>query len=288
MKRLVGSVVAVLLVAGFARTSQAADLPAQVVAANWSGAYVGVNAGYGQSNKSARWNGEISGVNAVSFLLNAAFGVSTFDITERPHYQDLDQRGFVGGALVGYNLRVGKSWLASIEADLQYADFKSSAANSGPDIVGITVTATSKHELRAFGTLRARAGVLSPDERFLAYVTGGLAYGVSKLSAQIDRPSAGQLVVNANAGGSTLVCITGGGSIPCLSGNDTSLRLGWAAGAGLEWLMYASARLRLEYMHVDLGQHLLAVAPTVAGTSFAQVRVNTAFDVVRAGLLWGF
>jgi outer membrane immunogenic protein len=108
-----------LVVAGFASTASAADLPGKApayvapAAYNWTGFYLGANAGYGWVN-------------------------------------DGDADGFVGGGQIGYNWQSpGSPFVFGLEADIQGADMDSSAA------VG-AVTATAR--VNAFGTVRGRLG----------------------------------------------------------------------------------------------------------------------------------
>jgi outer membrane immunogenic protein len=109
---------------------------------NWTGAYVGANAGYGWG--SANWS---------------ALG-SNFDVNG----------GLVGGQL-GYNWQFGQ-FVYGIEGDIDWTDIKgNSAANGFAGCFG-NVCTTANHFL---STVRGRAGVAI--DRWMPYVTGGLAVG---------------------------------------------------------------------------------------------------------------
>jgi outer membrane immunogenic protein len=91
---------AALLGLGLATAANAADLPrkapayVQPVGYNWTGFYIGANAGYGWTD---------------------GFG---------------DTDGFVGGGQIGYNWQaIGSPFVFGIEADFQGADLRSSATN---------------------------------------------------------------------------------------------------------------------------------------------------------------
>jgi outer membrane immunogenic protein len=135
----------------------AADLPsrkqapvAPVVYApvfSWTGAYVGVNAGYG-------------------------FG----KITKSGTYFE-DPKGFSGGGQIGYNYQLPNRIVIGAETDIQYADMRSKVNGTG--IAGGLNPAT-KNGIEYFGTVRPRVGYAM--DRALIYVTGGLAYGNQKLT----------------------------------------------------------------------------------------------------------
>src|SRR5215210_6078781 len=138
MKKLLLSSVALL---GLTATALAADLPRTVVAPppvpvvavpvfTWTGFYVGVNAGYGFSDRddddlfNNGFGGSGLSVQTTAGLAPVVplsgfntFGLNGFDRRER--------EGFVGGGQIGYNFQFtpGSGFVFGIEADIQYADF---------------------------------------------------------------------------------------------------------------------------------------------------------------------
>src|SRR3954452_4838001 len=140
MKKLLLSSVALL---GLSTAALAADLPrrqyvapAPIVAVpvfTWTGFYVGVNAGYGFSDRNNDDNFSNgfafggSGLSVPSGLGGLAPVVpltgfnNTFGFTGTNRNRD----GFVGGGQIGYNYPVtpGSGFVIGIEADIQYADF---------------------------------------------------------------------------------------------------------------------------------------------------------------------
>lgn len=259
----------------------AAQSPAQVVAHNWSGLYVGVNAGYARRDSTARWDGEaLPGASNVP--LNSAFaGIGSFN--PATYFQSLNANGFIGGGQLGYNWRFA-SIVVGMEADLQYANLHSTASNSGPSIFTIVYTATSEQRLRWFGTGRLRAGWLWADDRLLTYVTGGLAFGRTTASANVANVSATQHII---FGGSSLTCQA---FATCLAGSDSRFAAGWTLGGGLEWALWGRTTVRGEYLHLRLSDQelrLTAQAPSI-GTAVASVRIRNSYDVIRGAINYAF
>nr|WP_314255909.1 porin family protein [uncultured Devosia sp.] len=184
---------------------------------DWSGFYAGVNLGYG-------W---------AEYDLNDVTGPVTID--------DID--GILGGAQVGYNHDFG-GFLLGAEADFQFSDINRSITGAaGSFDVGI----------ESFGTVRARAGLAV--DRFLPYVTGGLAW----------------------ANGSATVVGAGLGTL--LDEDETYV--GYTIGAGVEYAVTDNVTVKGEYLYADFGSKDFS---TAAGT------LNTNLDahVVRAGLNYKF
>ncbi|TPL35997.1 outer membrane protein [Mesorhizobium sp. B2-4-6] len=132
-------------------TAYAADVlqEAPVAASyDWTGAYIGVNAGGGFG----------------TFKLSPSGG--------GPGSIDLSASGFLGGVQAGYNWQSGQM-VYGVEADFQGSDVKGELSVGGPSI---------ETKVDWFGTLRARIG-FTPVDRFMVYGTGGLAYGHEKISA---------------------------------------------------------------------------------------------------------
>jgi outer membrane immunogenic protein len=145
-----------ILVAGIAAAAFccapaiAADMPVKAPPMvtpmfNWSGFYVGLEAGYG-------W-----GKSAVC----EAFCVPAHNVD-----------GFVGGGTLGYNWQpIGNPWVFGIETDWSYAHVKGMHAS----VPGFNCVGGCESDVSRFGTARGRIGVAFGQ--FLPYVTGGVAYG---------------------------------------------------------------------------------------------------------------
>ncbi|MEW6639448.1 MAG: outer membrane beta-barrel protein [Pseudomonadota bacterium] len=166
--RIIGAVVALAGTVLAAGSASAADLPARVYtkappmvvqAYNWTGFYIGVNAGVG-------------------------FGRSKTDLAV-PGLGDPTSRvgglGGLGGGQIGYNWQYGNLFglgniVLGLEADIQGAGLEDNrtcaffcAPGSGAAI---------NQKLDWFGTARGRLGLATGP--VLSYVTGGFAYGEVK------------------------------------------------------------------------------------------------------------
>jgi outer membrane immunogenic protein len=147
---LSAAVAAIALTAG---SAFAADLPSRKMAPvapvsvapayKWSGAYVGVNAGYG-------------------------FG--SFSKPAASNYKDPD--GYVIGGQLGFNQHYSNNLVLGLESDLSWSDVKGKASATG--------TAGSKAEVEYFMTARGRVGYAF--DRVLPYVTAGYAGAEQKVT----------------------------------------------------------------------------------------------------------
>lgn len=143
MKALILAGAASVLIAGGA---QAADIEAPA-AYDWSGFYLGLQAGYGWGDS------QVDEIDAEDGSLSQS--------------QDYDHDGFVGGLHAGYNFDM-QGVLLGLEGDIEYADIQ------GDQDFGGSEDSTDK-TIQWLGSLRLRAGVTM--DRALVYATGGVAVG---------------------------------------------------------------------------------------------------------------
>jgi outer membrane immunogenic protein len=139
-------------------TAMAADLgdmPTKApnfVGPTWTGAYVGLNAGYGWGNSD---------------------GTALVSEPGRPglNVPSLNPRGFIGGGQVGYNWQSGL-WVLGAELDFSGMNVKADQSVN-PFFMG-KGSGTYSTQYNWLLTARARAGI-SFSQNWLLYVTGGLA-----------------------------------------------------------------------------------------------------------------
>jgi outer membrane immunogenic protein len=218
MKRLL--VVSVIALAGLASQANAADLGRRPYAAP-APVY----------NPIYNWTGLYVGVNGGGGWGDSSWsGVSSGNINA--------SGGLIGGTL-GYNWQFGQT-VVGIETDLQWSDIKGSGA----------CAFGCETRNNWFGTVRGRLGYAW--DRFMPYITGGLAYGNVEAN-----PSFGFV------------------------SNDTT-NAGWALGGGVEFALAQNWTAKVEYLHYDLGNF------TCTTCAFVPTSVNFSADVVRGGINYRF
>jgi outer membrane immunogenic protein len=152
-----------------------------------------------------------------------------------------DVGGFIFGGQIGYNWQVNRL-VFGIETDLQY-----SGQDHTSTIAGVPVPVTQ--DLDWFGTFRGRVGYAVWD-RWLPYVTAGIAYGTRAVSA--------------------------GG----FSASDTGV--GWAIGVGVEYAINQAWSARLEYLHISLSDF----TPVFGGVAVGAGRLDN--DIFRGAVNYRF
>lgn len=116
----------------------------------WTGAYIGLNAGYG-------------------------FGRVRSDFAD-----DIKPKGFVGGIQAGYNWQFDQ-FIVGVETDFQGSAMKEDTTFDFIDEDNKPDEFDLKTKIQWFGTVRGRLGAYIA-ERTMLYGTAGLAYGKVKLS----------------------------------------------------------------------------------------------------------
>ena len=239
---------------------------------NWTGFYIGGNAGYswGRSNSDVSYSNTATGLPIApppGSITSAGF----------------DMNGAIAGGQIGYNWQ-SNNWVFGLEADAQWSDERGSAnyrcaatAIGGVCLPGLTflpagVTGsnlTVDQSLEWFGTVRGRAGVLvSP--RVLLYATGGLAYGSIKTTG-------------------TFAGVTPAGVAIGSVASNSDVRLGWTVGAGVEGKLTQNWSAKLEYLYMDLDS-FRAGSFTLAPGSAIRADVDSHFrdHILRVGLNYTF
>lgn len=151
-------------------------------------------------HQSYDWSGSYFGIKGGGAFSDANASTTTISIDET-----FD--GGTIGIMSGYNWQNGH-WVFGLDSDSSYSSLDESFSNA--DI-----------ELKYVGTTRARVGYAY--DRFLPYVTGGLATGYADVS------------------------------IPGL-GSESEFLYGYAVGAGFDWAIDDTWHLRAEYLFVDYSE----------------------------------
>lgn len=183
---------------------------------DWSGAYIGLNAG-------AAWNDTDIENNLVSKAAQADGLLHGFSA---------DQPAFTGGAMIGYNHQINQLVLGA-EADFNYLGFSQEDTRKLVIVSeGRSNDITDKISFDAnwFGTVRGRLGFAV--DNVLLYGTGGLAYGHMSLDHTFVGARPDQTIR--------------------LEGNADTVNWGWTLGAGAEY-GFDRWSLGVEYLYADLG-----------------------------------
>jgi outer membrane immunogenic protein len=221
--KLFGTVGAALALLAASFSAQAADIPRPIYKGtvhpvvayyNWTGFYIGINGGY-------------------------AWGKSEWTVPP----VSLKPTGWLLGGTLGYNYQVG-SFVLGIEGDYDWANVKASSA------CAVIFTCETKNSFLA--TVRGRLGYAF--DRWLPYITGGVAYGDIKATA----------------------------SLGPFSASSSKNKIGWTLGGGLEYAFLGNWSGKIEYLYVDLGNFDPGfVAPLTSSVSLQE-------NIVRAGLNYKF
>ncbi len=231
MNRLLSLGIVVACVVTCAMSAQAADVLGQPnpqsfykapseIPFSWTGFYAGINGGYAWGQSS--WSDPAIGANSGNFKTSG---------------------GLVGGQL-GYNWQTG-AVVFGIESDADWMSVKGSTTGPG-GVCLVDGGGQCKTQQNWIGTTRARVGYVF--DRWLPYVTGGVAYG----NIQAVQPT----------------------------GTSSNTDVGWSAGAGVEYAINRNWSAKLEYLHIDLGTATFMGA--ASGTPTLAVPVTD--ELVRAGV----
>jgi high affinity Mn2+ porin len=165
--------------------------------------------------------------------------------------------GMIGGLQVGANWVLASGILLGIEADVSFPNYY----ESNSTISGLTSPRSDIHEkLDMVGTVRGRLGVVRGQ--WLTYATGGIAWNSARF-------------INIVPSGD--------------EEKQLRQRLGWIAGAGIEYAFAPHWSARLEYLYGDLGSTNVAFPSDVHYTSTTdsqslRVGLNRRIGYVETGL----
>lgn len=210
-------------------------------ASNWTGFYLGANAGYWKSQSNdMTTTGSVNFVNqtfvsGASDIANALAQMATNNFSLHPD-------GFIGGGQVGYNYQFNKGILLGFNVDLDGSTNSNNTYNLQKTVNLVDFdesyagSLSVKQKINYLGTVRARLGYLFCPT-FLLYATGGFAYGnVTLDAAWAAQESLGSAVFPGIA----------------TQNNVSKTLTGWTAGGGVEWLFKPSWSASLEYTYYNL------------------------------------
>jgi outer membrane immunogenic protein len=259
--------------------------PAPTPVYSWTGFYVGANIGGGWGDRS------------VDFTPNDPAAAAFFGAAQvgaQPPVS-FNSSGALGGLQLGYNWQFNKNWIAGFETDFAWTGIKGSGSSMNATSALPTVAVEEK--VKWFGTVRARLGYL-PSRNFLAYVTGGFAYGRLEQNGSywFGNPNVGGGGIALNAGGYSVACGNGIGFnvSPCFAGSSSGMATGWTVGGGIEYALWKNLTVKAEYLYISLDRKSLtetALQVFTPGNAFASFNANysrVGLNVARVGLNFRF
>ncbi len=226
-------------------------------AATWGGAYGGGNIGYGWGKADTN----------VLPLPDAATFINLLPTTMHPK-----PNGAVLGGQIGYNWQSGNT-VTGVEGDLSFSDMRGTqyvspiTQNNGTPMPGAGNNITVSQKIDWYGTLRGRIGFATANN-WLIYATGGLAFGGTKFSGNTDFRPGGTIQYPASL---------------------SKTRTGWTLGAGAEWAISGTSSVKVEYVHLDLGNQSIIANPVPANPPFQEIyNWKTKADILRVGMNFRF
>ncbi|MBY0382587.1 MAG: outer membrane beta-barrel protein [Xanthobacteraceae bacterium] len=263
-------------------SAQAADLtvkapaPAPIAAPLWSGFYAGVNVGGSWQSGSIGFSDPYAVPGNSFAVCSAPAGVP---LPTAPFSCGKDSSIIFGGQF-GYNWQFGP-WVYGLEGDgawqhlinrsyTRYGANPLIPGNTGAPFGTVaTDTAYLQGKIGALGTIRGRFGYAF--DNFMLYGTGGVAIG------GVDHQVLEILAPGDVCGG-------------CAGATDNKTKVGWTAGAGLDWMFANRWSVGVEYLYVDLGKDTLNVLPIPASVfqNVSSATFNNTEHLVRMKLNYHF
>jgi outer membrane immunogenic protein len=230
----------------------------------WTGFYVGASGGYASGDIKST----LSAVNAAGYT---NYTTSTAGAIDAFASGQLDSSiGIVSGK-IGYDRQYGHLVLG-LEADFSYLGLNESKAINGNPFGGSPWYADFREDASSDWLLTVRPKLGLAFDRFLPYVTGGLAYGDVKFRYTESEWNPDGFGIGAAAASKSVN------------------QVGWAAGAGVNYELTRNWILNAEYLHVDLGSVNVTGAVLDYGVPVAYQHFNTSYqyDIGRAGISYRF
>lgn len=234
-----------------------ASTPALAQDDNWTGPYVGVNAGYGSAE--TRSDATLGGAWAQEPAARQQRIVDGLASKAKPD-------GAIYGFQLGYNQQVSPNFLLGAEADLSLMSIKhdESSTSAGAPLYDFE----SSFKLKRSIAVKAKAGFTTGSTLF--YATGGWNWTRANISSEITS--------------------SGGYSKEGVIKKDLN---GYVLGGGIEQKFSKKISLRLEYTYNDLGDvtYTTAYRPGSAFTSpvFSETVTNkSSLHAIKLGVNYSF
>jgi outer membrane immunogenic protein len=227
---------------------------------NWTGCYIGANAGAGWNRNQVSEPHNQGG----QFLVPVD---STLDVN--------GPGGFIGGGQFGCNYQFASNWVVGLQGDVSFGSLSGQAddpffagKNGGPP--------TFQAKTTWVASAQGRVGYAWNN--ILLFGTGGPAWARTTFSGD-------NLDVFGNP---SAFCFSGGPGVACApTGSDT--RLGWTLGAGFEWAFANNWTAGFVYNHYAFGSRNVTLTdPNAFASTVADITVKTQIDTAKVTLNYRF
>jgi outer membrane immunogenic protein len=173
--------------------------------------------------------------------------------------------GFLAGAYAGFNYQLSQWLVVGLDGDGSWTNISGNSIN--PSLAVPAATANTVTRINWLLTASGRVGVAV--DNWLFFAKGGGAF------AEFETKSA---VVNAG--------------VPISNITSTDTRIGWMAGAGIEWAFTPNWLVKAEYNYIDFSANnhtatSTLVAPPNTAIPFTR-NATTILNVAKAGLAYKF
>lgn len=262
-------VTSALVIAG---SAQAADLGARpytkapmmaAVPFSWTGCYLGGHVGGGWSKTDYTDPGITTGGPLAGLTTTGGAIGDTIRV---------DGSGVIGGVQAGCDYQFSNHWVIGIAGDFSASDIHGMANDpffAGKN--GNPATLSSRTDWVA--SVTGRVGYAW--DRFLVYGKGGVGFARDSYSLNNFVSIGGPLC--------------GGGLGPFIACNSSAStdRVGWVAGAGIEWSFAPNWSAMVEYDHYGFDSKRVAFAnPTAASSALIDIKQD--IDIVKVGVNYRF
>jgi outer membrane immunogenic protein len=163
--------------------------------------------------------------------------------------------GYLLGGQIGCDYQFGSNWVVGFEGSAGWGNISGNTTVAIPGVPGDSLNFTENTDLLT--SVTARIGYAWND--WLLYAKGGAAWTGNRYSASDTA-----------------------GALFAFDGLET--RLGWTAGAGIEWAFSRNWSVKLEYDYYGFGTRSVTFIDNTIAMTSGPVNINQNVQIVKLGL----